>query len=258
MSSPDPAARSAPTAILAEDEALLADELADMLKTLWPELNIVARTADGVEALAAIETHQPDVAFLDIHMPLLTGIDVARQIGGRCHVAFITSYDEHALEAFEAGAMDYVLKPPTAPRLATTIQRLKARLQRPPMDLSRVLRDLVERTPAAPRYLQWVNASRGAAVRLITVEEILYFKSDQRYTLVVTADTEALIKKTIKNLTGELDPSMFWQVHRSAIVNVHAIDSVIRDDRGNLTLRLKQRSEKLPVSEAYHHLFREM
>ena len=113
------------------------------------------------------------------------------------------------------------------------------------MDLSRVLRDLVERTPAAPRYLQWVNASRGAAVRLITVEEILYFKSDQKYTLVVTADTEALIKKTIKNLTGELDPSMFWQVHRSAIVNVHAIDSVIRDDRGNLTLRLKQRSENI-------------
>jgi len=252
------AARLAPTAVLAEDELLLADELTDLLQALWPQLEIVARVGDGVAALTAIEAHQPDVAFLDIHMPLLTGIEVARQIAGRCHVAFITSYDEHALEAFEAGAMDYVLKPPTAARLATTIQRLKARLQQPPVDLRGALRDLVERTPAAPRYLQWINASRGAAVRLITVEEILYFKSDQKYTLVVTPDAEALIKKTIKNLVSELDPTMFWQVHRSTVVNVHAIDSVIRDDRGNLTLRLKQRPETLPVSEAYHHLFQQM
>jgi DNA-binding LytR/AlgR family response regulator len=258
MRSLDPTPKSAPTAVLAEDEPLLADELADLLRALWPQLKIVARAGDGVAALNAIESHQPDVAFLDIRMPLLTGIEVARQIAGRCHVAFITSYDEHALEAFEAGAMDYVLKPPTPARLATTIERLKTRLQQPPADLRRALRDLVERTPAAPRYLQWINASRGAAVRLITVEEILYFKSDQKYTLVITADTEALIKKTIKNLVSELDPIMFWQVHRSTIVNVHAIDSVIRDDRGNLALRLKQRPEKLPVSEPYTHLFREM
>jgi len=258
MSLPEPATKSAPTAVLAEDEPLLADELEDLLHALWPQLEIVARAGDGVAALNAIEAYRPDVAFLDIHMPLLTGIDVARQIAGRCHVAFITSYDEHALEAFEAGAMDYVLKPPTAARLATTIQRLKTRLQQPPADLRRALRDLVERAPEAPRYLQWINASRGAAVRLITVEEILYFRSDQKYTLVVTADTEALIKKTIKHLVAELDPTMFWQVHRSTVVNVHAIDSVIRDDRGNLTLRLKQRPEKLPVSEAYHHLFQQM
>lgn len=258
MNSPDPAARSGPTAVLAEDEPLLGDELADLLHALWPQLEIVARAADGVAALNAIEAHQPDVAFLDIHMPLLTGIEVARQIAGRCHVAFITSYDEHALEAFEAGAMDYVLKPPNAARLATTIQRLKARLQQQPVDLSRALRDLVERTPGTARYLQWINASRGAAVRLITVEEVLYFRSDQKYTLVVTADTEALIRKTIRNLTSELDPTMFWQVHRSTVVNVHAIDSVVRDDRGNLTLRLKQRPETLPVSEAYNHLFHQM
>jgi DNA-binding LytR/AlgR family response regulator len=258
MNSPEPAAKSGPTAVIAEDEPLLADELEDLLRALWPQLEIVARAGDGVAALNAIEAHRPDVAFLDIRMPLLTGVEVARQVAGRCHVAFITSYDEHALEAFEAGAMDYVLKPPTAARLATTIQRLKARLQQPPADLRRALRDLVERAPEAPRYLQWINASRGAAVRLITVEEILYFRSDQKYTLVVTADTEALIKKTIKNLAGELDPTMFWQVHRSAIVNVHAIDSVLRDDRGNLTLRLKQRPDRLPVSEAYHHLFQQM
>ncbi len=263
MNSPEAAVKSdsaatTPTAVLAEDEPLLADELADLLQVLWPQLEIVARVGDGVAALNAIEAYQPDVAFLDIKMPLLTGIEVARQIAGRCHVAFITSYDEHALEAFEAGAMDYVLKPPTAARLAATIQRLKARLQQPPADLRQALRDLVERTPGPPRYLQWINASRGAAVRLITVEEILYFKSDQKYTLVVTAEAEALIKKTIKNLVAELDPSMFWQVHRSTVVNVHAIDSVIRDDRGNLALRLKQRPEKLPVSEAYHHLFQQM
>lgn len=257
MNSPEPAA-SAPTAVLAEDEPLLADELADLLQALWPQLKIVARVRDGVAALTAIEAHQPDVAFLDIHMPLLTGIEVARQIAGRCHVAFITSYDEHALEAFDAGAMDYVLKPPTAARLAATVQRLKTRLQQPPIDLRQALKDIADRTPVAPRYLQWINASRGAAVRLITVEEILYFKSDLKYTLVVTADTEALIKKTIKNLISELDPTMFWQVHRSTVVNVHAIDSVIRDDRGNFTLRLKQRPETLPVSEAYHHLFQQM
>ena len=258
MTSPELAAKSAPTAVLAEDEPLLADELADLLQALWPQLKIVARVGDGVAALTAIEAHQPDVAFLDIHMPLLTGIEVARQIAGRCHVAFITSYDEHALEAFDAGAMDYVLKPPTAARLAATVQRLKTRLEQPPIDLRQALKDIADRTPVVPRYLQWINASRGAAVRLITVEEILYFKSDQKYTLVVTADTEALIKKTIKHLTGELDPTMFWQVHRSTVVNVHAIDSVIRDDRGNLTLRLKQRPETLPVSEAYHHLFQQM
>ncbi len=248
----------APTAVLAEDEPLLADELADLLHTLWPQLQIVARAEDGVAALNAIEAHAPDLAFLDIHMPLLTGIEVATRIAGRCHVAFITSYDQHALEAFDAGAIDYVLKPPSAARLLTTVQRLKARLQQPPADLRRALEGYGPQTPAAPRYLQWINASRGAAVRLLTVEEILYFKSDQKYTLVITPDAEALIKKTIKDLTDELDPTMFWQVHRSTVVNVYAIDSVIRDDRGNLTLRLKNRPESLAVSEAYTHLFRQM
>lgn len=249
---------AAPTAILAEDEPLLADELSDLLRTLWPALTIAACPRDGVEALNAIDSCRPDIAFLDIHMPLLSGIDVARQIAGRCHVVFITSYDEHALDAFEAGAMDYVLKPPTAARLATTVQRLKNRLGGPPADLRQALRDIVASESRAPRYLQWINASRGAAVRLITVEEIVYFKSDQKYTLVVTADAEALIKKTIKTLAAELDPTMFWQVHRSTIVNVHAIDSVIRDDRGNLTLRLRQRPEVLAVSEAHTHLFHQM
>jgi DNA-binding LytR/AlgR family response regulator len=254
----DPNVASGPTAILAEDEPLLADELADLLGTLWPQLRIVTRARDGVEALNAVDAHAPDLALLDIHMPLLTGIEVARQIAGRCHVAFITSHDEYALDAFDAGAIDYVLKPPTAARLMSTVQRLKARLQQPPTDLRRALESIGTATRAAPRYLQWINASRGAAVRLITVDEIVYFKSDQKYTLVVTPDGEALIKKTIKELADELDPTMFLQVHRSTLVNVHAIHSVIRDDRGSLTLRLKQRPETLPVSDAYHHLFRQM
>lgn len=258
MNSRDRGIGEAPTAIIAEDEPLLADELADLLHTLWPKLQIVSRPQDGVAALNAIEAHAPDLAFLDIQMPLLTGIEVATRIAGRCHVVFITSYDQHALEAFEAGAIDYVLKPPTAARLMTTVQRMKERLQRAPIDLRRTLDGLGQRALAAPPYLQWINASRGASVRLLTVEEVLYFKSDQKYTMVVTPDAEALIKKTIRELTEELDPTMFWQVHRSVLVNVHAIDSVSRDDRGNLNLRLKNRSESLAVSEAYTHLFRQM
>jgi len=225
---------------------------------LWPQLRIVSRASDGVAALAAIETHAPDLAFLDIHMPRLNGIDVARQVAGRCHVAFITSYDQYAIDAFEAGAVDYVLKPPTPARVATTVQRLKARLRQPPTDLLRALGELARSASTAPRYLQWINASQGAAVRLITVDEVLYFRSDQKYTVVVTSEGETLIKKTIKELSEELDPAMFWQVHRSTLVNVHAIDRVIRDARGNVKLRLKHRTENLPVSEACVHLFRRM
>ena len=249
---------SGPTAILAEDEPLLADELADLLQSLWPQLRIVARAGDGVEALNAVEAHEPDLALLDIHMPLLSGIEVARRIAGRCHVAFITSHDEYALDAFEAGAVDYVLKPPTAARLLTTVERLKSRLQQRPPDLRQALKSIGASLPTERRYLQWINASRGASVRLIIVDEIVYFRSDQKYTMVVTPDGEALIKKTIKELSDELDPTMFLQVHRSALVNVHAIQSVSRDDRGSLTLRLKQRSETLPVSDAYSHLFKQM
>ena len=259
MNSRDASRSINPTAILAEDESLLGDELADLLHALWPRLQIVARASDGVEALNAIEAHAPDLAFLDIHMPLLTGLEVASRIGGRCHVAFITSYDQHALEAFEAGAIDYVLKPPTVARLLTTVQRLQARLLQPPADIGPALKGITRRASAAQHHhLQWINASRGAAVRLITVEEILYFKSDQKFTLVVTVDSEALIKKTIRELGDELDPTMFWQIHRSTVVNVYAIDSVIRDERGNLTLRLKNRPETLAVSEAYTHLFKQM
>ena len=246
------------TAVIAEDEPLLADELADHLAALWPALHIVARAGDGVAALHAVESHAPDIAFLDIQMPLLTGLDVARQIAGRCHVAFITAFDQHALGAFEVGAIDYVMKPLEMARLVTTVQRLKTRVSQPPLDISQLQHLPDARARPQAGFLQWIRVSRGNSVRLLTVDEICYFKADSKYTLVVTADSESLIKKTIKELADELDPNMFWQIHRAVLINVRAIDSVLRDSHGALALRLKQRSETLAVSEAHHHLFRQM
>jgi DNA-binding LytR/AlgR family response regulator len=249
-----PAARS----ILAEDEPVLREELAEMLGTLWPELEIVAKVPDGVAALRALEQHHPDVMFLDIQMPGLSGLDVARQVAGRCHIVFVTAYDQYAVAAFEQGAVDYVLKPFYAGRLVTTISRLKDKLTAPPVDLSRMLSLLSAAGSAGRQYLRWINASRGSAVRLITVEEIVYFKADSKYTCVFTRDGESLIRKTIKELTDELDPEAFLQIHRSTVVNVNAIDSVLRDIGGHVKVRLKTRSELLPVSETYAHLFRSM
>ncbi|MEO8524738.1 MAG: LytTR family DNA-binding domain-containing protein [Caldimonas sp.] len=253
------AAAAAPTAVIAEDEPLLAEELVEQLAALWPELRIVAVEHDGAAALRAIETHAPDIALLDIRMPLLSGLDVARRVSGRCHVAFISAYDQHAIDAFEAGGVDYVLKPLAPARLLTTIERLRARLGRSPADVQLALQRLVASGMLqTQRHLQWISASRGSTVQLLTVDEILYFKADSKYTLVVTADGESLIRKTIKELCDELDPTVFWQVHRSTIVNVHAIDRLLRDSRGNMTLKLKRRDEMLQVSTQYHALFRQM
>jgi DNA-binding LytR/AlgR family response regulator len=248
-----------PTAVIAEDERLLADELAEHLAALWPQLRIVDRVGDGPAALQAIETHAPDIAFLDIRMPRLSGLEVARRVVGRCHVAFISAYDQHAIEAFEAGGIDYVLKPLAAARLLTTVERLKARLGGNPADFQRALQQLAARGPLSPqRHLQWINASQGSTVRLITVDEVHYFKADSGYTMVMTSEGEALIRKGIKELADELDPTLFWQVHRSTIVNVHAIDRLHRDARGSMFLKLKGRDETLAVSSQYHSLFRQM
>ena len=244
-------------AVIAEDEAILRDELAEMLGSLWPDLDIVAQVEDGVAALAALDAHAPDILFLDVQMPRLGGLDVARQVTRRCHVVFITAYQEFAIAAFEQGAVDYVLKPFTASRLATTVTRLREKLSSEPADLSRVLEKL-STNGGGKSYLRWINASRGAAVRLITVDEILYFKADNKYTLVVTADGESLIRKTIRELVDELDPELFWQTHRSTLVNVKAIDSVIRDIGGHARVRLKNRKEMLPVSDQHAHLFKQM
>jgi DNA-binding LytR/AlgR family response regulator len=249
-----------PSAVIAADEPLLRAQLRTRLARAWPELRVVHEMGDGRDVDAVIARHAPSLFFLDIHMPGVNGLDAARAIGSRAHVVFVTAYDDYAVEAFERGAIDYVLKPITTARLLTTVQRLKSRVGKAPPDLVSLLQNLAPRGAgtAPARHLQWINASRGAAVRLITVDEVLYFKADNKYTLVVMADSEAVIRKTIRELSEELDPTMFWQVHRSSIVNVHAIDSVVRDDRGNLNLRLKGRTEVLPVSDQYHFLFRQM
>jgi DNA-binding LytR/AlgR family response regulator len=243
-------------AIIAEDEPLLREELAELLASLWSELEIVDQTADGMATLQALERHQPDVLFLDINMPGLTGLEVARQASGRCHIVFVTAYDQHTLAAFEHGAVDYVLKPVQAARLATTVARLKERVGRPAANLAGLLRELG--TGQGRGFLRWINASQGQAVRIITVDDVCYFHADSKYTRVVTPEGESLIRKPIKELTQELDPSCFWQIHRGTIVNVHAISGVVRDLRGRTQVRLKKREELLTVSDAYTHLFRQM
>lgn len=244
-----------PRAVIAEDEPLLRDELAELLGQLWPELDIVAQAADGITALRALERHAPDVLFLDIQMPGLTGLEVARQVNGRSHVVFVTAYDQHAVAAFEQGAADFLLKPASAARLATTVARLKGKIGRPAPQIDGILREL---GTAKRGYLRWINASHGQSVRLITVEDVNYFEADSKYTRVVTADGESLIRKPIRELAEALDPGCFWQIHRSTIVNVNAIAGVVRDARGRPQVRLKRRPELLSVSDAYAHLFRQM
>lgn len=249
---------AAPTALVAEDEAVLRDELCAHLAQLWPELRIVAQAASGIEALQLMERHRPDVLFLDIQMPGMTGLEVARQADRRSHVVFVTAYDAHAVDAFERGAVDYVLKPYTVARLAESIRRVRDRLQTaPPPALDAVLRELAAAAPARD-HLRWINASSGTEIKLITVDEVCYFQSDSKYTLVMTAEGEALIRRPLKELVEQLDPAQFWQVHRSTIVNANAIAGVSRDFRGRVHLKLKQRRETLAVSEAHEHLFRQM
>jgi DNA-binding LytR/AlgR family response regulator len=246
-----------PTAILAEDEIVLRDELRQHLKDLWPALRIVGEASTGVEALDLIERHLPDVLFLDIEMPLMTGLDVAQQAQGRCHIAFVTAYDTHAVAAFETGAVDYVLKPLERNRLRVAVERLQQRLGSAPPNLDALLRELTN-SKAQRTYLRWINASVGQSLRLITVDDVIYFQADTKYTRVVTATHEALIRKSLQELQGELDPAIFWPIHRSTVVNANAIAGVSRDLRGRLTVTLKQREEALSVSESHQHLFRQM
>ncbi len=244
-------------AVIAEDEPELADELREVLGRVWPELAIVGTAEDGFEALQMIEQLGPSVLFLDIQMPGMTGLEVARQVDGRCHVVFVTAYDEYAVAAFEQGAIDYVMKPFSASRIATTVARLKAKGATAPASLDGILRTLAEGV-AKKEYLRWITATQGNDLRLITVDEICYIKADSKYTLVVTPDRESLIRRPIKELADELDPQMFRQIHRSTIVNLNAVAGVTRDLAGKLRVRLKQRPETLAVSESYMHLFRSM
>lgn len=248
---------SPPTAILAEDEQALRDELRQLLRELWPELIVLGEAGTGIEALQLLEKHAPDLMFLDIQMPAMTGLEVALQARGRCHIVFVTAYDAYAVAAFETGALDYVLKPLERERLRLAVDRARQRLGSTPPNLEVLLRGLIRN--AEPRnYLRWINASVGQLMQLITVDDVVYFQADTKYTRVVTATCEALIKKSLNELSNELDPSVFWQVHRSTIVNANAIAGVSRDMLGHITLRLKRRDEKLNVSDSHAHLFRQM
>jgi DNA-binding LytR/AlgR family response regulator len=251
---------SGPTAVVAEDEPTLRQQLVEQLSQLWPDLAIVGEAADGIQALRMLDELRPDVLFLDINMPGATGLEVARQASGKSRIAFVTAYDQHAIAAFEQGAIDYVLKPISAARLFTTVQRLRERLAAPPARVEQVLTPMAggTSTAAGRNYLRWINASVGQNLRLITVDEIVYFQADNKYTRVVTADGEALIRKSLKELVDELDPQQFWQIHRSTLVSVAAIAGVTRDFRGRMLVKLKKRDDTLLVSDTYTHLFRQM
>ena len=281
MTEASPRETEAVTAVLADDERLMREQLRARLSEAWPELMFLAEAKNGSEAVELVAEHDPDFAFLDIRMPGMTGIEAAREIlarpGNRCQIVFITAYDQYAVEAFEQGAIDYVLKPADRERLAKTVERLKGRvepglpdgkkapqsLDRP--DVAELLSRLASRLetsgggPAAitPR-LQWIQASVGQSLRLIPVDDVLFFQSDEKYTRVQTAQFEALIKKPIKELIDELDPEQFWQIHRATLVNAQAIATVTRDFRGRQIVTVTGHPQKLEVSRTYTHLFKQM
>jgi DNA-binding LytR/AlgR family response regulator len=250
--------------VIAEDEALLRQALLDQLARAWPQLRVLAACEDGASALEAIAEHQPDVAFLDIRMPGLSGLDVAAattQVSPRTQVVFVTAYDQYAVDAFEHGAIDYLLKPIDAERLAATVQRLQARAERPDADaLAALLERMGRNLPrdSGPEPLTWITASAGRETRLILIDDVAYFRADNKYTTVVTADGEALLRTPIRELLARLDARTFRQIHRSTIVNLKAIAGIVRDDTGRGTVRLKSRPETLTVSAPYMALFRQM
>lgn len=251
-----------PTAIIADDERLMRDQLRSRLEQVWPELEILGEAKNGDEAVQLVDSCKPDFAFLDIRMPAKTGLEAAHEIGNKAHIVFITAYDQYAVEAFDQGAVDYVLKPADVERLTRTVERLKTRLTNTtePSDMSAMLALLAKQLgiAAKPNYLQWIQASIGQELRLISVEDILFFQSDEKYTRVQTASYEALIRKPVRDLAEELDPQLFWQIHRSTLVNSKAISGVVRDMRGRHLVQIKGLTEKLEVSRSFVHLFKQM
>jgi DNA-binding LytR/AlgR family response regulator len=252
--------------VVAEDEAILRNDLLDLLAEAWPELEIVAACEDGGSALEAIVEHKPEVAFLDIRMPGLTGLEVAAEAAEESpatQIVFVTAYNQYAIDAFERGAVDYLLKPIARERLAATVRRVKTRLVSGGVDkatLASIVEQLRTTLPNERRAepFEWITASVGKDTQLILVEDVAYFKADDKYTVVMTATGEALIRKSIHDLLDVLDPRMFKQIHRSTIVNMKAIASIARDDSGRGTMRLKNRAETLAVSLTYMPLFKNM
>ncbi|MBA4178498.1 MAG: DNA-binding response regulator [Leptothrix sp. (in: Bacteria)] len=232
-----------------------------MLATAWPELRVVAECEHGPAAIEAIAAHAPQIAFLDIRMPGLSGLDVARAASGRCHTVFTTAYDSHAVAAFEAGAVDYLLKPIAANRLAQAVARLHERLQGQAAapDLQALVQRLAGRLhDDAPARLRWLSASVGDVIKMFAIDEVLFFQSDEKYTRVVTTGDEAHVRKPLREIADGLDPEVFWQVHRGTIVRAAAIARAQRDELGRITLHLRQHSERLSVSQAWAWRFKPM
>ena len=264
------------TAVLAEDETLLRQFLKKKLEKLWPELSVVGEAEHGLAAVELITTLKPTVAFLDIRMPELTGLEVASKIAEESpdtHIVFVTAFHEYAVAAFDRGAVDYVLKPIQEDRLVTTIDRLKERIESNDQEaptlpdnlsqliatLKREMRGAASGAGGAPmEYMRWIKASLGSSLKLIDVKDVLFFNSDEKYTRVVTATEEALIRKPLRELLDELDANIFWQIHRGTIVNVNAIAGVTRDFRGDATVKVKDHKEQLKVSRPFSHLFKQM
>jgi len=269
-----------PRAVIADDEPLMRDQLRARLAEVWPELEIVGEARNGIEAVAQTASLRPDVVFLDIRMPGMTGVEAARELasfdrvsGGPVpEIVFVTAYDEYAIDAFAQGVIDYVLKPAERERLRVTVERIRKRLAQratpagaaASMVSHQALHQLLERLQhqlaggGTPGALKWIQATVGSQTQMIPVEEVLYFAADEKYTRVQTAQQEALIRKPIKELVAELDPTQFWQIHRSTLVNARAIAGVSRDFRGRQLVSLKGRPEKLEVSRSFAHLFKGM
>jgi DNA-binding LytR/AlgR family response regulator len=247
-------------AVIADDEAPLRQFLRARLAEVWPELIICGEAKNGREALALVEQHRPHIAFLDIKMPGLTGMEVAERIAGACRVVFVTAYDEYAVDAFEKEAVDYLLKPVSKERLEKTVKRLKEDVETGANVPAEILHRLMARLSGdeGSRHLQYLRVQHGDGVRLIHVDDVIYFKAEDKYTTVITREGESLVRKPIKELADELDPEKFWQIHRGAIVNVRSIARVSRSLTGKGVVKLKERSETLPVSNRYMHLFKQM
>lgn len=246
------------TVLVAEDEPLMRERLLGMLATAWPEAQVVAAPENGIDAWDAWLEHEPQVVFLDIRMPGMSGLEVAERIGRRSHVVFVTAYDQYAVDAFDAGAVDYLLKPIQPGRLDKALVRLREKLDARPDDVSEVVKQVKEAAPGPKReQLKWLKASVGKQIRLIDVEDVLFFQADTKYTRVVLQDSEALVRIPLKDLVGGLDAGRFWQIHRGTLVNVNAIRAAERVDAERMQVLLRGSDEVLPVSRSFTHLFRE-
>jgi DNA-binding LytR/AlgR family response regulator len=247
-----------PTALLADDEPHLADFLHHRLQALWPEVEVVAVARNGLEALAGIGEHEPDVAFLDIKMPGMTGIDVARRAGCGTHFVFVTAFDEFAVAAFEQEAVDYVMKPVQDDRLQRAIDRVKKRLAaaEPPSELGGLLDQLAARLPNVRPRLRWLRANKGELTYQIPVEDVRYIAAEDKYTVIYTGEQEYLIRTALAEISADLDPNDFWQIHRGTIINMNHVASTRRDVASRLFVNLKGVTKELPVSRAYVHLFK--